>query len=501
MHTSIRSILVSLTFLSIASVTLCQARGQDDGTVDFVRDIQPILEKRCMRCHAPPEPKDGLDFSLPSDVIDSYIFAEDPEGSDFYTRMVTDDPDLMMPPPGDGGPMPREEALLVKLWIMEGADWPEDVELLSPQAGGGGDPNGGIAPVAGSRIDFVADVKPILEAKCVECHGSVNPKEDIDISTREKTIGSYVLAGEPQSSSLYTRLVTEDHGKLMPPPDAGGPLLSAESLVIRLWIEEGAVWPEGETLGEIVEETPPQKSFIGKAWTFQGYFHPATVHFPVALISIAAVFVVLNWIFGGSFRDAAFYCLLFGSASAVVATVMGWALSPTQGFGNNAFDMNESAFWHRWCGVAVSVLSIGVSILAIRAKRIEKRRRLERAGKNLVWQVGVLLLAALVGLTGHQGGELSYGESWYENAFSQFSSGEEEETDASDPSSDDATNDDATNDGNETSDASSSGDDDTTEGDDTNSNSGDSVESSETPPNDQPPPPDGDDNGPDGSSN
>lgn len=428
--------------------------GQESLGVNFELDIKPILEKRCMRCHAAPDIREGIDLSYADAVIDSYVFAEDPDGSDFYQRMITDDPDIMMPPPDDGGPMPREEALLVRLWISEGAVWPQDVDLLSPQEGGAGGTSNENQSTDGAprKIDFVKDVKPILEAHCLECHGSENPADGLDFSARDLVIGNYVMPGEPQSSSMHKRLVTDDPDKLMPPPEAGDPLTGAEALVIQLWIEEGAIWPEGETLGQVEEAAPVAKSLVGKAWTFQGYFHPATVHFPVALFTMAAVFVVMHWIFGGGFRDAAFYCLIFGAMSGVVASLMGWALSPAVGFGSNAFDSSSAVFWHRWCGVAVACGGIVVAVLAIRARRREKERRLERAKKDLPWQIGVMLLAMLVGLTGHQGGELTYGESWYEDAFAQFGSEDDSASESQDDdedassASDDASQDSVTDD-------------------------------------------------------
>lgn len=401
--------------------------AQETSQIDFVSDIKPILEKRCIRCHSDPDPKEGIYLESAADVIDSYVFANDLEASDVYQRMITDDPDLLMPPPDDGGPMPREETLLVRLWITEGAEWPEDVTLERPTLDEQPQVPTGNAP----RVDFIVDVKPILEEHCIECHGQQNTAEDIDFSTRSNVLGNYVLPHEPQSSSLFTRIVSDDKDKVMPPPSAGEPLSSAEQFVIQLWIDEGAIWPEGVVLGEVAAPVVEETSMANKVWVFQGYFHPATVHFPVALFSTAALFVVLYWLFGGGFRDAAFYCLVFGALASIAASVMGWSLSPTTGFGDEPFDTSNATFWHRWCGVAVSALSSLLAVMAIRARKSERARRLQRARIELPWQFGVILLAALVGLVGHQGGELRYGEDWYDRAFAMFDSTDE---------SDDSTN-------------------------------------------------------------
>ncbi len=72
------------------------------------------------------------------------------------------------------------------------------------------------------------------------------------------------------------------------PSDASaskGKLPAAELALLRTWIVEGAVWEEvaQETKSEPKEETP-SLSFGAKFWKFQGYFHPAVIHLPIALI-------------------------------------------------------------------------------------------------------------------------------------------------------------------------------------------------------------------------
>lgn len=281
------------------------------------------------------------------------------------------------------------------------------------------------------QVDFARDIAPIIEARCIKCHGPDDPKEGIELY-ENYLAESYIVAEDAESSDFYLYMVTDDVDSRMPPPSEGEVPIS-EIALVKLWIDQGAVWPDDLVLGakadeqtdgeketeegveEGAEKEPPkERGTAERFWAFQGYFHPATVHFPIALLIISAVFVVLNLVFKSGFRDAAFYCLIFGALSAPIAAAMGWSFSPTQGWGGggSAFNPEKAVFWHRWTGVAVAVLAVVVAIIAIRAKR-------ERKVMDLIWQLGVLVLAALVGWTGHQGGELTYGDI-YEKAFSQL---------------------------------------------------------------------------------
>jgi len=109
-------------------------------------------------------------------------------------------------------------------------------------------------------VDFVKDVKPILETNCVRCH---NPKgtefekgdTDLNLSTKDGTFDSKttIVAGNAEKSKLYTTTVLPDDAKkLMPPRNKVTKdlerLTKEETEVIKNWINGGADWPDGVTL-------------------------------------------------------------------------------------------------------------------------------------------------------------------------------------------------------------------------------------------------------------
>jgi uncharacterized membrane protein len=221
---------------------------------------------------------------------------------------------------------------------------------------------------------------------------------------------------------LYVDYLTiDDEDMLMPPKSHGGPLSAAELAIIRVWIDEGAHWPEDETVvaetgeGPPTEEessaSPPQ-TLTERFWAFQGFLHPATVHFPIALFLFGAAFVVLGWKWPSVGTQIPLACLVFGALSAIAASAMGWSFATERGYGGwTKVDFDSEFFWHRWGGVMISLLAAVLALLAIKAVRQPD------GSLNKVWKGGLLVLAAMVGMVGHQGGELTYGTDFYPKAF------------------------------------------------------------------------------------
>jgi hypothetical protein len=95
-------------------------------------------------------------------------------------------------------------------------------------------------PEVPSGVSFAGDVDPILQSECRLCHGdagglSFKSYDTLMSGGRE---GPVVVAGDPESSSLYTRLI----GAELPAMPPGGVSLPEHEIdVIRAWIAEGAV--------------------------------------------------------------------------------------------------------------------------------------------------------------------------------------------------------------------------------------------------------------------
>jgi len=123
--------------------------------VDFARDIQPILQQNCVKCHGPEKQKgkmrlDSLMAALKGGKGGAALVAGDGAKSEMVRRISlpkTDD-DFM---PTEGEPLPKEQIALIKKWIDEGAVWPETATAKE---------SAGAKPAAPPGPELPKDFKP-----------------------------------------------------------------------------------------------------------------------------------------------------------------------------------------------------------------------------------------------------------------------------------------------------------------------------------------------------
>jgi hypothetical protein len=103
--------------------------------------------------------------------------------------------------------------------------------------------------VAGCRekkVDFSAQVKPILNKHCITCHGGVRRNAKFSLLFRHEALdtaesGKYVIIpGDPEHSEMIRRITSNDPEVRMPYKEE--PLSSEEISILRQWIKEGAQW-------------------------------------------------------------------------------------------------------------------------------------------------------------------------------------------------------------------------------------------------------------------
>jgi hypothetical protein len=118
---------------------------------------------------------------------------------------------------------------------------------------------GQVKAVKTGGIEFYAQIQPILEASCLECHQGGKPKGGLHLDTLAgalkggKSDGAAIVPGDPAKSSLLGRIRSEDPDEMMPPK--GHRLAAADVALIEQWIKEGAAWPEYRPLSTRL--TPP----------------------------------------------------------------------------------------------------------------------------------------------------------------------------------------------------------------------------------------------------
>ncbi|MFD2255930.1 PSD1 and planctomycete cytochrome C domain-containing protein [Luteolibacter algae] len=112
--------------LAIAPNALYAENTKEQETIDFNRDIRPILSNNCYYCHGPDVKNNKADLRLDirAEAIAAYAIAPgEPESSDLVERIFSKDSSEVMPPPEAHKSLsPEQKEKLVK-WIREGAEY------------------------------------------------------------------------------------------------------------------------------------------------------------------------------------------------------------------------------------------------------------------------------------------------------------------------------------------------------------------------------------------
>ncbi|BCX46604.1 endo-inulinase [Haloferula helveola] len=121
--------------------------------VSFNFDVRPILSDKCFFCHGPDvaNNKGGLRLDRAEDAYAALTESEgfaiipgDPDGSQLWHRVNSDDPEEVMPPPESKLELTSDEKQILRAWIEQGAEYephwafvPLPAEVEVPEAGDG----------------------------------------------------------------------------------------------------------------------------------------------------------------------------------------------------------------------------------------------------------------------------------------------------------------------------------------------------------------------------
>ena len=104
--------------------------GKPEGEIQFNRDVRPILSGKCFHCPGPSEKFREADLRL--DTPEDAYFEKDgfaaivpgsTEDSEAWHRIMSDDPEDIMPPPESKKELTDREKEILTQWIEQGAKW------------------------------------------------------------------------------------------------------------------------------------------------------------------------------------------------------------------------------------------------------------------------------------------------------------------------------------------------------------------------------------------
>ena len=103
-----------------------QQPAATESSLNFVRDIQPILANHCWNCHGPDEKTRAADLRLDVQQIafdTKAIVPNKPEESSVIARIHSTDTEEVMPPPSTKKPLSDSQKKMLEQWIQEGANF------------------------------------------------------------------------------------------------------------------------------------------------------------------------------------------------------------------------------------------------------------------------------------------------------------------------------------------------------------------------------------------
>jgi hypothetical protein len=125
----------------------------------------------------------------------------------------------------------------------------------------------------GDKIDFNTQVKPLLNQKCIVCHGGVKRLGDFSLLFRQDALANNksgkpaIIPGDPDGSEMMKHITSNDPEERMPYKQA--PLSKNEINLLSQWIKEGAEWGDHWAFSEVKDVALPK--IKGSFW---GLFKP-----------------------------------------------------------------------------------------------------------------------------------------------------------------------------------------------------------------------------------
>ncbi len=133
MRTSRISVCVAVAY-SLFSFASIEAFGAEE--VDFTRDIRPLLSDNCYACHGPDSEKRQADLRLDTKqgaVDSSALVPGDANASELFQRIISTDPEKMMPPRKFGKKLSATDIEKIKQWINQGGKYDEHWAFVAPK--------------------------------------------------------------------------------------------------------------------------------------------------------------------------------------------------------------------------------------------------------------------------------------------------------------------------------------------------------------------------------
>ena len=125
----VAALLLAATSAAATAQTNSVSSGTQGNSIRFDRDVRPVLEQSCLRCHGPEKPKSGYRLDDRADALkggddnQNDIVPGRSDQSKLIAYVAGLDKDIQMPPADHGPPLTPVQVATLRTWIDQGADW------------------------------------------------------------------------------------------------------------------------------------------------------------------------------------------------------------------------------------------------------------------------------------------------------------------------------------------------------------------------------------------
>lgn len=107
--------------------------GPARGTVEFNRDVRPILSDICFQCHGPDKAKRKAKIHFDTEEgARAAIVPGKPGESELIRRITAAEADQRMPPPATGHALSPQQIKVLTQWVADGAKWQKHWSFVAP---------------------------------------------------------------------------------------------------------------------------------------------------------------------------------------------------------------------------------------------------------------------------------------------------------------------------------------------------------------------------------
>ena len=231
------------------------------GSVDFARDVEPLLTTSCFPCHGAAAAQGDLRLDVREAALkggaSGPALVPGHAADSLLVKRVSGQAGTRMPI--GLAPLSEGQIATLRSWIDQGASW------------GAAAPKGAVG-----AIDFTAQIQPIFKANCIRCHGPDQQKSQLRLDSRTNALkgglsGRVILPGKAKDSLLIRRLLGQEKPRM---PFEGTPLPDAQIALLRAWIDAGAPGPNDAAAdlkvarhwAYVKPERPPLPEVRNGAW-------------------------------------------------------------------------------------------------------------------------------------------------------------------------------------------------------------------------------------------